>query len=135
MAWQSGRARDNLVNDNFSGFVVRLKSEDFTPDMGEIKEARWFPIAQLLGAWRGAGRPSGGKKFEMDLGLPRGTEAKKFKDERNLVQTMMLGWLDTWEQGKGLPVTVKSEQQGEHVGMKAIINDVAKLLSSSVRSL
>ena len=44
---------------NFSGFVVRLKSEAFQPDMGEIKEAQWFSIAHLLGAWRSAGRPSG----------------------------------------------------------------------------
>ena len=44
---------------------------------------------------------------------------------------MMLGWLDTWEQGRGLPVAVKTEQQGEHVGMKAIINDVAKLSARS----
>ena len=129
--WQAGRARDNLVNDNFSGFVVRLKSEDFQPDMGEIREARWFSIAQLLGAWRRAGRPADSKRFEVDLGLPKGTEANKFKDERNIVQTMMLGWLDTWEQGRGLPVAVKTEQQGEHVGMKAIINDVAKLSARS----
>ena len=35
---------------------------------------------------------------------------------------MMLCWLDTWEQGKGLPVTIKSEQQGIHLGVKALIN-------------
>ena len=40
--WSSGRARDNLCNDNFGAFAVHLKSESFHADQKEIFEARWF---------------------------------------------------------------------------------------------
>ena len=35
--WQQARARDNLINDNFSVFAVRLTNEDFVANKREVR--------------------------------------------------------------------------------------------------
>ena len=46
-------ARDNLINDNFSVFVVKATGTDVTIDQAEITEARWFTWSELTS--RGGG--------------------------------------------------------------------------------
>ena len=46
--YQENRARDNLVNDNFSVFLTKATTDDFRADGTEIKEARWFRWRELL---------------------------------------------------------------------------------------
>ena len=65
--WQQSRARDNLINDNFSAFLVKAKSDDFSVDEKEIHAAQWFAWSKLLDAWRDAGKPTkdkDGKKLK-----------------------------------------------------------------------
>ena len=42
------RARDGLVNDNFTAFVVVAKDETFKEDTSEITTAHWFNWRELL---------------------------------------------------------------------------------------
>jgi len=118
--WSAGRARDNVINDNFSAFAVRLQSEEFEPDCKEIHEARWFEWRSLLNAWIHAGRP-GGRKFETDLGLARKTDSEP-NAERNILQVSMLMWLDAFASGHGLRVTSKTSEQGPYTARKVCIN-------------
>ncbi|KAL3928072.1 MAG: hypothetical protein SGPRY_002549, partial [Prymnesium sp.] len=46
--WQKARARDQLINDNFSLFAVKALPGDVVVDGTEIVEAKWFPIDDLL---------------------------------------------------------------------------------------
>ena len=46
--WHISRSRFNEINDNFTAFVVVAKSEKFTVDNVEIKDARWFNCNELL---------------------------------------------------------------------------------------
>ena len=55
--WQAGRARDGLMNDNFSAFVVRLKNEKYKADGQEIQKVRFFPWREVLEQWRAQGKP------------------------------------------------------------------------------
>jgi len=55
--WNESRARENLINDNFSAFVVRMKSEEFEVDDKEIEQARFFEWRPLLKAWRDQNKP------------------------------------------------------------------------------
>ena len=149
--WQQGRARDNLVNDNFSAFVVKLATDHFAVDGKEIHEARWFDYKMLLGLWRAVGSP-GGKTFKCELGLARGTPEKEHADERNMISgmsahrtlrtphtpfpmslfngsrsaVMALLWLDTYESGRGLEVVEESKPQGAFTAYSAKINCIKR---------
>ena len=94
--WQTGRARDELVNDNFSAFAVKLRDEQFEVDHKEIEKARFFEWRPLLQAWRNAGRPK-------DFRTPVGGETCKF-------DKYLFPWLDIYETGRGFKCTVKTEQ-------------------------
>jgi len=91
--WQEGRARDGLVNDNFSAFAMKMADEAFTVDNKEIEKARFFEWRPLLEAWRKAGRP---KDFRTPA---EGEKVSKF----------LMPWLDTYDTGRGLKCTLKSD--------------------------
>ena len=107
--WQQARARDNLINDNFSVFVVRCETEYMKPDGIEIKEAHWLPWKPILEAWRAAGKPTDKKvklpNFSAVVGMDLAAD-------RNVVGLNVLRWLETYELGKGFCVELKTEQQG-----------------------
>ncbi len=90
--WQIARARDKLVNDNFSAFVVRAKSEAFAVDGNEVVDARWFDCADLVARWKAEGAPV--HRERRSLGLAGG--------ERSAVSTLTLAWLDAYASGGGL---------------------------------
>jgi len=107
--WQQQCARDNLINDNFSVFVVRCETEYMKPDGIEIKEAHWLPWKPILEAWRAAGKPTDKKvklpNFSAVVGMDLAAD-------RNVVGLNVLRWLETYELGKGFCVELKTEQQG-----------------------
>jgi len=107
--WSESRARDNLVNDSFCAFAVRLKSLDYSTDKKEIFEAVWFDAAELLAAWGKVGKPLE-KKVEMDMG--RGPERGAFAGN-------MLKWLDTYSSGHGHVIKYKESMQGDKKSVKA----------------
>ena len=121
--YQQSRARDNLVNDNFSAFVVHCSSDDFEVDRAELEHAAWFDWKALLQAWRDAGRPrSDGegrslKQFEMDG--RDGWEAQP--DGRNTVRLNVLEWLDRWDEGRAIPCSYSEEQQAGEKAAKVKI--------------
>jgi hypothetical protein len=45
--WQSSRASDLAVNNNFATYSARATAEKLTIDRNEIGDARWFDIAEL----------------------------------------------------------------------------------------
>lgn len=55
--YQQSRARDNLINDNFSTFLVRAETDHFKADFKEIHHAQWIEWRPLLQKWRNAGKP------------------------------------------------------------------------------
>ena len=65
--YQQSRARDGVMNDNFSAFVVKLASPHFKPDNKEIMEAHFFPWRAILQKWRDAGSISTEKKVPLDV--------------------------------------------------------------------
>ena len=46
--WQSSRAFDLRVNNNFATYSARATAEKLTIDRNEIGDARWFDIALTL---------------------------------------------------------------------------------------
>lgn len=113
--WSAGRARDNLSNDSFSAFVVRLKSEHQKVDHQEIHEADWFEWRPLLTKWREQGEKRA-KKIDIDMGKGEG---------RNLINGNAMLGLHLYEQGRGSKLKIKKEQQGPHQVMKATWGSLA----------
>jgi len=111
------RARDGLINDNFSAFVVRAASDYVKPDGIEIKEAYWFPWRNILKAWRDAGRPTHEKRIKIDNFSE--VVSQQLAPDRNLVGLNVLRWLDTYALDKGLRVDLKMEKQGPRKITKA----------------
>ena len=102
--WQQGRARDNEINDNFTVLCMRLKTEDFFVDGIEIARAGFIEFKPLLAAWRAENKP---KKFawaapDGRAKTPNGTEE---------ISNKLLGWLDTYESGRGLKCRVTTQDQ------------------------
>ena len=121
--WQQSKARDDMVNDNFTVLVVRAKSEHMKPDQKEIKEARWFPWRKLLEAWEAKGRPLE-KKVELH-GLAGFVGMPDLPEDRVTLPTNTLGWLETFRDGGGLTVRRKTDKpQGnvQHVSSKVMFN-------------
>ena len=106
--WQQAKARDNLVNDNFSAFLVKASDDGFKADESEITHADWFPWKQMLETWRAAGKPKTDdqgeklKHFAMDVGKPEPPQDKK-AENMNRVRLNVLEWLDMWQEGKSIP--------------------------------
>ena len=116
--YHQGAARDNRNNDNFSAFVVRLKSMEFKVDNKEIKHAAWFDVKALLRLWRDAkvtGRASE-KKLEVDMN----EVAPEFTTKSlNTVATNLLRWLDTYDRGLGMQCLIESKGRNKivHIGV------------------
>ena len=100
--YQQSRARDGVMNDNFSAFVVKLASPHFKPDNKEIMEAHFFPWRAILQKWRDAGSISTEKKVPLDVGKG---------DARALVHINVLFWLDMYEKGMALKCRNKEEKE------------------------
>jgi len=100
--WQQARARDNLINDNFSVFAVRLTNEDFVANKREVREARFFEWRPLLEAWRAAGQPEAGLSHAEHAAVPSGQK----------INRELLLWLDTYERGQCLKTRFASRRQG-----------------------
>ena len=110
--YQQSRARDNVTNDNFSAFIVKLASAEFTPDKKEIMEADFFEWRPILQAWRDKGCPSDKKQVPIDVAKAPVTNKKgeiDEKSERNLVHLNVLHWLDMYEKDKVLKCKIKAE--------------------------
>ena len=104
--WQQGRARDNLINDNFAAFIAKLASRDFRPDRVEIHQAAFFEWRPMLDAWVAEGRPS-----EFKWAVPG-------SDERGKISKKLLGWLNTYATGRGLPVKITRGRQLDEDSVK-----------------
>jgi ADP-ribose pyrophosphatase YjhB (NUDIX family) len=117
--WSAGRARDNLSNDNFSSFAVRLKSDEFSVDNKEIREAEWFVWRPILDEWVAQGSKKDKKVKSLDLGKPKGDPAitKGDNGERNVLSGNVLKGLQILADGHGLKLNYKEEMQG---GLKAV---------------
>ena len=98
--WQVGKARDDVVNDNFSVFVVKAINEEFGIDGIEIQQAAWIPWKDCLEEWRGKGRPIDNRHVELDSLKPYDKAEKRIT---NIMSLKLLKWLDMYELGKGLP--------------------------------
>ena len=121
--WQQSRARDNLINDNFSAFVVKCASDDFEVDRSEVNHAAWFDWKVLLEAWRDAGRPltdgdgKALKQFQMD-----GCDGWQPQPEgRNAVRLNVLEWLDRWQDGRAIPCAYSEQMQAGEKAAKVKI--------------
>ena len=108
--WQAGRARDCLVNDNFSGFVVKLEKDDFKVDEKEINQACFFPWKPLLEEWRRAGKPEPFEVVEQLPGMMAPLPEKQRKINDNLLR-----WLDLWDSRRALKCATKIK---DHAGTK-----------------
>ena len=98
--WQVGKARDGVVNDNFSVFVVKANDTTFQIDEKEISQAAWIPWKPCLKEWRDAGRPSDERHVKLDSLKPY----EQVKDKiTNIMSLKLLRWLDMYDLGKGLP--------------------------------
>ena len=108
--WQQSKARDNLINDNFSSFLVKAADDSFQVDESEITDADWFEWRHMLDTWRDAGKPKTDDKgnklkhFEMDVGKPEAPSDKK-AENMNRVRLNVLEWLDQWQDKR----TIKCE--------------------------
>ena len=83
---------------------MRLKTEDFFVDGIEIARAGFIEFKPLLAAWRAENKP---KKFawaapDGRAKTPNGTEE---------ISNKLLGWLDTYESGRGLKCRVTTQDQ------------------------
>lgn len=122
--WSSGRARDNLMNDNFSAFAVVLQSEAFQADNKEISEAQWFVWAEIMAQWDAQGQPGGKKVKSLELGQPRADPAKvaagaRDDGERNVMGGNVLKWLDVHRSDRGFQVKTSTEEKDSVTSMKA----------------
>jgi len=107
--YQESRARDNLVNDNFSAFLVKAADDTFTADGVEVVEARWFEWRSLLEMWVNVGRPTTGR-----VDLPLNHTVKK-------VKLNVLVWLESWQNGRTIPCDyTQSDQEGHLEGAAKI---------------
>jgi len=113
--YSQGRARDNLVNDNFAAFAVRVKSEEIKVDRKEIFLAKWFDCRRLVEAWRAKGHEMT-KRVE-GLSVPELDDP-----ERNRVNGSALQWMESYVEGRGLTVKVKQSQQGNKTATRAAWN-------------
>ena len=98
--WQVGKARDDVVNDNFSVFVVKAINEEFGIDGIEIQQAAWIPWKNCLEEWRRKDRPSDKRHVKLDSLKPYDQAEKGIT---NIMSLKLLKWLDMYELGKGLP--------------------------------
>ena len=98
--YHKGRARENSVNDNFSAFLARVKTWEFTPDGAEIKRAGFVEWRPLLDQWRAQGKP---KKVY--------APAPDDPTKQEPVNGKILRWMDNYLEGRALPVSWKSETQ------------------------
>jgi 8-oxo-dGTP pyrophosphatase MutT (NUDIX family) len=118
--WSTGRARDNLTNDNFSAFAVRMKSEVFHNDCKEVFEASWFEWRPLLDAWVAQGKPDDRRVKSLDLQQPKGdpTIEKYDNGDRNILSGLVLKGLDIYASGCGLRVRWEEGEQDGIWNMK-----------------
>jgi 8-oxo-dGTP pyrophosphatase MutT (NUDIX family) len=111
--WQQSRARDNIINDNFSAFLVKVADDNYRADHLEIENADWFEWKPLLDAWRAAGKPTKAadgkslKQFDLDVGKP---ELDKKGNSMNTVRLNVLQWLDRWQDGRSIPCVYAPEK-------------------------
>lgn len=119
------RARDDLVNDNFSMFVMKVTDDNFEVDNHEIHEATWLPWKEVLRVWKAAGKPTDpfavtpekldperklenpwGEKLAA-LGVCKKTitdeQGQPKEVERGIITKRLLNCLDAWESNKRLP--------------------------------
>ena len=109
--WQKGKARDGVINDNFSVFAVRAVSAQFKIDEKEIVAAQWLPWKELLEEWVQAGRPTEGRTVML--------KHKALPEGRKLVSKNLLKWLELYKAGKGMKC--KLEDIGSPKGGKVTI--------------
>ena len=126
--WSSGRARDNLSNDNFSAFAAHVTSDAFIVDNKEIFECAWFEWKPLLDEWIAQGRPGGRSVKTLDLGKPKADPASTAKDqgERNILSTNVLRGLEVYRDGRGFEVKTKDKKQAGSKAMKCTWGSLAE---------
>lgn len=105
--YQHSRARDNMVNDNFTAFLAKVASDEFTADMAEIKLAAWFDWRDLLQKWEASGSPKS-TRVELDMG----------HEGKTKVRYNCIKWLKRWADGQSIPVQYEEwdKQMGERAG-------------------
>ena len=108
--WQSSRAFDLRVNNNFATYSARATAEKLTIDRNEIGDARWFDIAELrrrAEAAEAAAQPLAGR-VELEVGgLAPGLEPGGA-----LVSTTMLSCLEILQSGRGMRCTERPAYLG-----------------------
>ena len=87
------------VNNYFSIFSARAKSDAFFVDGTEVSDARWFDRRELMQLWRHHGAQG------VDTGYRQDLPGLSDPQERTMVSSWLLCCLDAFEAGGGVPVT------------------------------
>ena len=110
--YSRGRARDNLINDNFSAFALHAADETFQTDHKEIFHAAWFDVRDLIQQWQTKGRPED-KRVE-------GFEVPPEAQGNTTINISALMWADAYINGRGIRVQTKESMQNGEKAVHAV---------------
>jgi len=116
--YQETCARDLAINDNFSVFLLKAKTEFFREDNVEIEHACWLPAGLdgsdgLLTSWEEAGRPGGNLT---ELGFDQwGEPYAQMPADKRKVKVRIMKALEAFMASRYLPCTRKTKEHAHKI--------------------